>query len=318
MGYVPWATKPKKKAADILDIYGSGTALAVSAVISGVEFERKFTMSESGAVSQRLRVNKTKFAKDEFALELHKANAPSMIDLGAFMDLSDAKKIDTIFRLFPPVGDVAGLTAEIETKDTELKGINKRLTGLRSTIQTLSSSRAAAGLPAGTLAETQGEIEELTVEVKKLKAQIKNQEKIEENARVEKERFEKEAADKIKADSNKLPWGAGGTAPRRAGEIPGEINSSWLRPNHQIDSGINPGDNRVDPGDSRVMPENEKATNANFQKVEEHQPQSPFADLQSVIQSLERVGSIMNSAGCTACAAGMVLKKELKKYKGKN
>lgn len=173
LGYVPWAAKVKKKPADILEVYGIGDTLTVSIIINNTEFERHFSRSSKGSVSQRLRVDKQKFSAADFAVALDRAGAPSIFDVSAFMDLSDQKKMDLVFNLFPPQGDVRDLDSRIDKKNTELNKLNRQLGTANGVIQRLTASKRDIEVPAGSLAEVQAEIKTLTGQVKVAQENLK-------------------------------------------------------------------------------------------------------------------------------------------------
>lgn len=102
MGFIPGGAKTNP---EILDAFGSADRLVVGFEAGGYRFERGFGRSGSGTVNQGFRVNGSRASKEFFAQALGQVGAPKVIDISAFLALSDQKKLDAIFDLFPPEGD---------------------------------------------------------------------------------------------------------------------------------------------------------------------------------------------------------------------
>lgn len=278
LGYIPFATKPSKNNADILNDYGVGDALTVSVVFNGVEFERHFYRTDKG-VSQRLRVDKKKHSAADFAVELEKAGSPRIIDVNAFMSLSDQKKIDSLFDLFPPSANLKNLDSEIEKAKKEVSRLEKQERTNTAVIQRLTASKSEIQLPAGTLAEIQADIKKLTEEVKTAQDELKQAE----IADAETQAAEK-AVEKHKSD-------------RAAKE-----KSEQKQPSNHVKKQE---PQFSDPGNKRIH---------DFVSGKELKPDSEYFGPDPV-ESIERIIDTLNNAGCKICAAAIVAKQELRKFK---
>ena len=196
-GYIPGG--PRKNES-ILDAYGSNNSLAVGVEIDGKTFSRVFKRSSSGKVSQEYRINKSKAARDYWIQQMAEAGLPRILDLSLFTDLSDQKKIETIFYLFPPAGDVDTLSEQIESLTEEANGLQTSMKASEKALQKITAGRAELELPPGTLAEITGEISKREAEIKEVRAQI--QEVREEGVRKEaQEKATAEAEAKAKRDA---------------------------------------------------------------------------------------------------------------------
>jgi predicted ATP-binding protein involved in virulence len=290
MGYIPWAVKVKKKPADILPVYSEGDTLTAAITVGGIEFERHLSKSSKGTVTQRLRVDKQKYSATEFAVEIDRAGAPKIFDVSAFMEKSDQKKIELIFNLFPPKGDVKKLTIQIDKKKEELKKLNKQVGTADGVIQRLTTSKSKIALPAGSLAETQAEIETLTAQVKKAQEDLKTAE-----IEAVKATTEEETREKVQTEQ--------------------EVGHAHV-------GGVGPGM----PSSRRPLPE--KPSAQELQKKMESQSGSqemnringfvsgapgPF-DGPDPAESIQLIIDTLESAGCAACAAKLVAKSELVKF----
>lgn len=171
IGYVPFAaTKANKKPGEILNDFGQGDKLTVAVTCNETEFERSFTRSGKGSVSQRLRVDKRKVDAQEYAVALSGAGNPKIVDVRAFMDMSDAKKVDSLFDLFPPPDNLKSLEGDIEKITDRVNAIRKDEQGVTAAIQRLTKSKESA--PPGTLAEVQEEIKRTTDQIEEKRAEI--------------------------------------------------------------------------------------------------------------------------------------------------
>ena len=92
---------------DILSAFGEGDKLVVGVEIDGKYlFERGFVRGASGSVSQGYKAGGVKVSKDYFMKALGESGAPVVLNVADFMGLSDQKKIEALFQLYPPAGDV--------------------------------------------------------------------------------------------------------------------------------------------------------------------------------------------------------------------
>lgn len=283
MGYVPWASKPKKKVADIVEAYGNGKSITVAVTIKNIEFERKFFLGLDGKSSQKFRIAKRKSDKDEFARDLALHGNPTIFDLGAFMDLSDQKKIDTIFAYFPPQGNVDCLDGDIQSKTEELNAINYKTNSIDGVVKRLTSSKSSIELPVGSLAEIRAEIESKTAEVKAAQAELK----------AEEIRLASEAAVK-KSEEDRLETERKAFEDKIVDEIIDEIKAEDTPP-------------VILRGGGGMTITSSMSSSGNVLKDVVH---SPF-------DSINLILSTLMSAGCDSCAAVFVAKRELSKYRSR-
>jgi len=280
LGFIPFSSKPTKTASTILDDFGNGKELTTAVICDGVEFERRFRRSEKGTVSQLLRVDKKKYSKGDFEVELYKAGAPNIIDINDFVNSSEQKKIDTLFSLYPLSTDLKKLDSDIEKSKkniSNLEASNRTATGV---IQRLNADKAEIELPAGSLAETKTEIEKLTQKVNEARENLKQAEikDAQETAKEEQKKDSQAEFNKIMADNTV----SSPKDTKKAENIP--VSEKSNIDNHQISQ-----------GDYDFT--NQKLTSFNPAK------------------SIQRILDALTDSGCQICAAAMVAKVELKKYK---
>jgi len=277
MGYIPWAAKIKKKPADVLAAYGADKVLTVEITCNDTTFERRLSMSSKGSVSQRLRVDQQKFSASDFAVALDRAGAPNIFDVMAFMDLSDQKKMNLIFSLFPPQGDVKNIDSQIDKKTGTLNLKNKTMGVTVGVIQRLTARKSEMGMLSGSLPEIRAEIETTTKQVKTIQSALKTAEIA--NARVQAEektlarvQAEKEAA------ARKAPVETPATSP----------------------------------------PPQTKAESPAFYAPVQDSPQPQSKPIPDPATSIQAILDMIEMAGCASCAAKLVAKRELMKFKAIN
>ncbi len=161
LGYVP-AETPKKKNADIMDSFASEDAMVVGVTAGGTKYERRFYRAKSGQVSQKYRINGGSWntTAKEFAVAISKVPMP--LDLSIFLGMSDQKKIDHLFELYPPKAGVADLNRKIEKLADEIKFNQKEMRENDALVASLEKKISDMEMPPGTLAETRQEIERVT------------------------------------------------------------------------------------------------------------------------------------------------------------
>jgi hypothetical protein len=294
LGYIPFAVKTNKKPADILNDFGQGNTLTTAVICNGVEFERHLSRSEEGSVSQRLRVNKKKYSAQDFALELYKAGNPKIIDVGDFMAKSDQKKIDCLFDLFPPKANLKNLETQIDKAKKTVNELQKKETSAVSTIKRLTVSKSEVELPAGTLAEVRADIEKVITQVKEAQENLKQ---------VEIEQAKTDAAEKAKAEQKK-------ESQEKFDRIMAD-NAEDFHPSKP--------DPSFDGGHPPMINENFKASTPGNQRIHDFAAgkPGPFDDLQEhdPVVSIQKILDALNNSGCQICAAAIIAKQELKKFK---
>ncbi|MEA4857767.1 AAA family ATPase [Solidesulfovibrio sp.] len=170
LGYVPGAGKQN---AAILEAFhdGKGKDLRAGVVLeSGKKLERRFTRSErTGAVSQEMYAGGIKCSAPEFARALADVTA---VDLSVFLALSDAKKIDELFRLFPPEGNVRDIAAKIEAQAKRIVALEREERDATALVANVTAKKASIQLPAGTMADKQAEIDKAEADLKQARADL--------------------------------------------------------------------------------------------------------------------------------------------------
>lgn len=190
LGYVPGVAK---KNDEILSTFGNSDKLMVSGLIDKTRFFRRFVRNKKGTVSQDFAINHRKATKAKWMEAMLTAGKPTVLDLGAaFLDLSDQKKIDYIFDLFPPSGDIAKISTDIENKQIDLNQSHADMREQESLIKNLTTARSEIELPAGTLPEIKAAIKKTTEDYRACAKQI---------AEIEKKEAEEAAVAKAKAEA---------------------------------------------------------------------------------------------------------------------
>ena len=196
-GYIPGTEKNIKKNDEILTQYCTGDDMQVWCNNNGTLFGRRFVRNNKGSVRQEYLVNGRKVKADEFMKTMGESGFPIIVDLNElFISASDSKKIDVMFRLYPPEGNLDTLDRSIDAKKAKINSLESEMVDDANVAQRLSISRAEITLPSGTLAETKAAIEQSnkdldTAQEDLKKLQIKEAEKA--AAEAEKARAEAEA-----------------------------------------------------------------------------------------------------------------------------
>ncbi len=147
-----------KSNSDILNAVGNGDSLTVGLEFDdGVTLERSYKRKKNGAVGCEYRNAGESVPKNLFELELDRRGA-SIADVSAFLALSDAKKVDELFRLFPPAGDVRGLGAAITRAKERISELESAIKGKEQSCRSITKSLASLNLPSGSLPEVQAAI----------------------------------------------------------------------------------------------------------------------------------------------------------------
>ena len=279
LGYIPFAAKTNKKPADILNDFGVGDSLTTAIVCNGVEFERHYSRSKKGVVSQKMRVDKKKVSATDYAVMLSNAGAPRIVDVPDFILMSDQKKIDMLFELFPPDANLKTLESKIDKAKQKVNELQAQERTSTSAIQQLTARKSEIEVPAGSLPEIKADIETTMQAVLDARESLKQIEIAEakETAKAEQKTDSQDAFDAIMAKNTK-EW------------VPEPASNDVAR--QEI--------GRV------VDAEFDKAAFENFKKAE---IVNPSISIQAIIDT-------MIEAGCENCAALLVAKMELKKFKG--
>jgi hypothetical protein len=276
MGYIPGCAKQN---AEILDNYGTEQVLVVGIESEGARFERGFGRSGSGAVSQGYKLNGNKTKEVEFSKALALSGDPKILDIGAFMEISDQKKVDWIFSLYPPDGDLNQIEDQISATKLMISNLTQKLKSTRDATARLLASKPP--LPPGSLSEISAKIEETNQKLVEARREQMEQEKAE-AARKATEAAEKKAERKAAQEAVKKA-----------------IDSSGMA--------------TVDPGDHNLIVDAKLAVNYPIPKeILTLRGQVPVS---SAAASIQEILDSLNAAGCKACAARLVALRELRKYK---
>ncbi len=274
LGYVPGAGK---RNADILGAFhdGEGKDLRAGVVLeSGKKLERRFTRSSrTGAVSQEMYAGGIKCSAPEFARALADV---AVVDLSVFLGLSDAKKIDELFRLFPPEGNVRDIAAKIEAQAKRIAALEREERDATSLVSNVTAKKTSIQLPAGTMADKQAEIDKAEADLAQARADL-------EAERIAAAKIEAQAEAEVRQAEQPAPGAPafGGTL-----DVPGHVVGSAV---HEQSSPETP---RMDTPPCAAF------------------ARSAAPDVTAI---LDRILATMDHAGCDVCAARMVIKSELTK-----
>lgn len=204
-GYIPGGGKTN---AEILASYGSGDRLVVGVRIDGRLFERGF-VRKGKTVSQGFKVGGRPAKADEFSIALGQAGAPKAVNVADFVSLSDQKKIDVVFDLYPPEADVSKIVRKIEETKARINTLTAKAAAKEAAAATLVAARAEMKLPPGTLAEVYFAVKDAEGQLAGARQQLLDaeiEEAREKGAAQEKENAEKalkEAAEKAEKDARR-------------------------------------------------------------------------------------------------------------------
>ena len=317
-GYIPGGAK---KNAEILGTYGTEDTMVIGFETEGVLLSRGFVRSSSGTVSQWYKMAVVPAKEGEFLKAMAKYGDPKIVDISAFMDLSDQKKIDAVFSLYPPAGDITKIQAEIDSAREKTNTLMARSRTSEAAAARLVAAKPP--LPAGTLADVTGKIVE-TAESLRLARQALVDAQVAEGARLAKEKAEKKAAE----EAEKLAKKQKEDADRKAAADLFDAEQKRLK------------DEAARKERERIAEEKKNAETIFDSLVEKPGPMEamvdkkfgkydmPVENLLSVPPvpqdllvaktacgaSIELILLALKAAGCEACAAKLVATRELRKY----
>lgn len=177
-----------KSNSDILNAVGNGDSLTVGMEFDdGVTLERAYKSRKNGVVGCEFRIAGERCPKHLFEMELDRRGV-SIADVAAFLALSDAKKVDELFRLFPPAGDVRGLGAAITRAKERISELESAIKGKEQSCRSLSESLAGLNLPAGSLPEVQATIVQTEREYQAARDELTRERLKQTQARAEREK----------------------------------------------------------------------------------------------------------------------------------
>jgi hypothetical protein len=289
---------------DILSTFGEGDKLVVGVEIDGKYlFQRGFVRGSSGSVSQGYKVSGSKVSKDYFMKALGESGAPVVLNVADFMALSDQKKIEALFQLYPPAGDISAVQGKIDTSKEKINSLAAKVKTSEQAAARIASSKSQIQVPAGTLAEVDAQISALETELKEAQDSL-TQIRLEEQraadalkAKDEAERKEKEqiaAAEKAKAEKAAAETTAitDEAVQKSLAERPGEMSK-------KCEALF--GEKKANP----LMDQYHSVSQA---------VQGVIANNGSAA-SIQAIITAMDEAGCESCAAKMIARRELRKYK---
>ena len=280
-GYVPGGAKTN---AEILTTYGIGKDLRVGYQVDDLIMEREFHDNGKDTVSQVYRVNGAKVTKEIFAQAQGKSDI-RILDLAAFMAVSDSKKIDHVLTLYPPAGNVSQMLAEIEEVKGKINAQNQKHKSAEDVAARLTAQHASMGKPAGTAAENDAEIVKVEADIEDTRKEIEA-----ENIRIAEEAAAAKATKDAEIKAAEALRVKAAVSETKTTEVPVITEQSNAQPNTV--------------GNDEIITKIEKGMELEKGTVKVTQ----------AISSLKYVLNSINEAGCEACAAGLVTKREINNF----
>jgi len=278
-GRIPGAGKTNQA---IMDAFASEDKMFLGVSSNDQFFERRFIRSKSGKVTQKFRAGNSFVSKEDFITAFAVADRPVIFNIHLFMGLSDEKKINAVFKLYPPKGDVFSLHEKIEQTTGDINTLNAEITKTEGIIQKLTVDQAKVELPHGTLAEVQQEIERTVAEITLCRKNLNRQIKIEADEAAAKRA--EEAKEKAKEKEEHRP---------QLGGDPGYTarNSEDFHKEEPI-----------------FVPPHRMRSDGDFEYTKTTMPTLTDKIAAAAIQEII---DTMDEAGCSVCAAKLVAKQAL-------
>lgn len=309
IGYLP--SDGRKKPGDIFAIHsdnGKPFSVGFETNLDGVKQVFSRTFRNGDGVSQDVACNKTKLKREQIERVLLELGDPRIFDLKDFIELSEQKKIDLVFSLFPPEKDLGNLEEELEAIAEKEKPANQEIKALELTISNLTKDRSEISIPAGTLAEVRKEITDKETAVAEAMAGLKE---IEIKEREEKAKADAEAKAKIEADRVKAK--AEAEAKKRE-----EDNKKQAEKEKEkaVEAAEQKG-REEGKAEAKIESQtaNEPATRA-FKPGIVHEDLLLWSS-ENVLADIFKIRETMERAGCGACSALIVVKTILAKYRSR-
>ena len=324
-GRIPGAGKTNQA---IMDAFASNDKMFIGVEVGDEAlFERRFIRK----VTQKFQAGNNLVTKEKFISNFSMVGKPTIFNLSAFLDLSDQKKIDTVFELYPPEGDVIGLHDQIEAATESLSELTATIKQTEGIIKKLTADQAEIELPAGTSAEVNKEIERTIAEVSLARKNLftAQQREADRNA---KEKAEAEAANKAdEVAKAKEAEGKLGEEESRDGQEKTEEQ----RPQLCGDPGYTARNSEVYkevPPEPALKYGSREYAKAMVEGSEGIVPLSPETgeivnpeptrkpgtylseETIALAESIKVIIRTMKIAGCTSCAAMLVAKRELQRF----
>jgi energy-coupling factor transporter ATP-binding protein EcfA2 len=295
LGYIP-SEKPKKRPMDIFSAFSSFNtkSFKVGVQQGKITYTKHFRRAPSGSVSIKYVVGTGIHSEVDYKAAIKEL--PQPYDLSIFMGLSDQKKIDTLFDLFPPAGNVIKLQAEIDACKDKKSAIEKSIDALKVAVAIIKKAKAEIELPSGTLAEIRQEINQTTAEWTLSSRNLHQAEA--EAAETKRQEEAKKKAEKERQETPKTEQPA-----EAIRSVPQASNAEVYRPDQSRYS--------KDAVDAERKWWADKVWKMHTEGVE----YDPAIETRTakVSDSIRAIIDTMARTGCEACAATLVAKRELKK-----
>lgn len=292
----------------VLNAYGTGEKpVEVGIQIGGMWFDRIFKKAKT-SVTQIHKLNNKKVDKTKFAVAMGKAiGTVSAFDISSFTDASDKKKIEQVFDLFPPAGDVGGLEYQIDDLKAEINGRHTSIRTAEALVAKLTTAVAETELPSGTLPQTAEKLTHTKAEISKVQAEIQSL-KDGEAKRIADEKAKQqanEAAKKAKAEAEaKAKKQADEAAAAAAQEKERAVKVAVTETKKEV---ISPDGAKAEQEMLRKMPPKKRQQIVSPQKVASSSYDVGIEAIQRIIQAIGEMKA------CSGCFIGMLAKSELKK-----
>ena len=292
LGYVPNSAKTNS---EILENFGSSDLMSVGFELNKFLFQRAWQRSGS-SVKELFQIQGKRCSKEFYLQSLGEQGIPKILDLSTFLDLSPQKKIDMLLSLYPSDTDLDGLERLIDINKRSVLLLEDKARSTEKAAAALTASRATMQLPAGSLAETTANIDKVE---KELSAATQELHEININNATEKANAAAEA--KTEADKKRAQEKADAEAKRK--EMAAELSKT---------AAVNAAKKEAEIKTGEAVRKAEELAKENFNKacIDEAGiiPEEVFKNV------LKSILDTMDAAGCTVCAAKMLVKKEMKKY----
>jgi hypothetical protein len=292
IGYLPGAQKTN---AEILENFGKDPNPIVTGfkTENGYLFERAFGKTKSGSVSQAFKVNGKKCTEEFYMQTMGESGNPRILDLSVFLKLSDQKKIDLVFGLYPPSEDISGLDGMIETQKKNILKHEDDARKKEDAAASLIAERASIKLPSGSLAELKNDIEKAEAELKESQENLK---------KVEIEEAELKAAEDAKKK-----------AEIEAEKKAKEVEEKNRKEKERLEKEAELAKKKAEFAEAaKQVVEEKKEEKREIVTVKEFED---FCKKTMAIESLDIVLKAMDDAGCVSCAARLVIKREMRRFK---
>lgn len=179
-GHVPGAGKTN---AAIHDAFATSTTMSAGVKLDGAWFERQFIRANSGTVTCRYRINSANAGQKGFIEDMARCGKPAVFNIQLFLELSNQKKIEQIFAVFPPKGDLNGIDQKIIARRGEINAVQQDIRTNQKAIERLSGSAAEMNLPNKSMPELKAEIDKANEDLKAAERQLEDLKREEEAER---------------------------------------------------------------------------------------------------------------------------------------